>query len=72
MKYRDIVSYESRRLFSGAIDLDNFISQPQKAEEIALSYMFHGKTNHVGEANGHTLTDSISFLRFEIKFVYSF
>lgn len=63
MKYRDIVSYESRRLFSGAIDLDNFIGQPQKAEEIALSYMFHGKTNHVGVANGHSLTDSISFLK---------
>ena len=63
MKYRDIVSYESKRLFSGAIDLDIFIGQPQKAEEIALSYMFHGKTNHVGVANGHTLTDSISFFK---------
>lgn len=62
MKYQDVVEYNGRQLFSGAIDIDDFLSQPEKAKEIASCYIFHGKSKHAGVNGGHILTDSISFI----------
>ena len=66
MKYGEIVEYNGSQLFSGAIDIDNFLDVPEKAKAIVDSYIFHGKTYHSGSttdfsSNGHALTDSITF-----------
>lgn len=61
MKYRELIEYNGRQLFSGAIDIDTYLNSPEKTREIVFSYIFHGKTNHEGELNGHSLTDSITF-----------
>lgn len=64
MKYRDLVTYNGQQLFSGAIDLDNYLDSPERAREISASYVFHGSKYHVGAGanTSENLTDSIKFL----------
>lgn len=61
MKYCDVVEYNGAQLFSGAIDIDNFLDAPERTKDIVSSYIFHGKENHEGSESGQKLTDSITF-----------
>lgn len=62
MKYCDVVEYNGKKLFSGAIDIDDYLKSPEKAKEIASCYIFHGNKKHEGDNSGHELTDSISLV----------
>jgi len=43
---QDLVNYHGDRLFDGAIDLDWYLRNPDKATEVAKAYVFHGKQYH--------------------------
>lgn len=62
MKYCDVVEYNGKKLFSGAIDIDDYLKAPEKAKEIASCYIFHGNKKHEDDNSGHELTDSISLV----------
>lgn len=66
MKIKSAVQFNIARLFNGAIDVDWLLSNPEKAEEVAESFVFHGPQYHgVTQKDvinsGHRLIDSASF-----------
>jgi len=65
---RDVARFDYGRLFDGAVSLDWLTSDPEKARQAALAYVFHGPSYHgVAQrevsAGGHRLVDSVSFFR---------
>ena len=66
--YQDVAEYQKSKLFSGAMDLDWVLDNPEKAESAAKSYLFHGRKYHAGNVEDiassgqHVLTDSVSFV----------
>jgi len=68
-KLNEVISFRSDKLFQGAIDLDWLNLAPQKSNEAALAYVFHGPNYHgitqasIGTEHGYTLKDTVSFVR---------
>ena len=73
LELQDIVRFQSDRLFHGAISLDWFLSDTQKRELAARSFVFHGPQYHgviqadVGTTHGHQLQDTATFVRAVIR-----
>jgi len=67
-KLQDIVSFRADLLFDGAIDVDWFLHDKDKANLAAESFVFHGPTYHgvsqrdVGTEHGHRIVDSATFV----------
>ena len=57
MNINDFVQFHGDRLFSGAINLDWYFEESALAEEVAASYIFHGKKYNT---SNNKLIDSIS------------
>ena len=70
---RDIVKFQSDRLFQGAVSIDWFLTDKEKRELAALSFVFHGPQYHgvtqadVGSTHGHHLQDTATFARAVIR-----
>ncbi|WP_294448163.1 hypothetical protein [uncultured Mailhella sp.] len=61
----DIVAFRKDKFFNGAIDTDWFYSSPEKAEDAAQNFVFHGPETHAVSASdirsSHRLVDTASF-----------
>ena len=61
----DIVAFKKDKFFNGAIDTDWFYSSPEKAEDAAKNFVFHGPETHAVSASdirsSHRLVDTASF-----------
>ena len=70
---QDIVKFQSDRLFQGAVSIDWFLTDIQKREKAAQSFVFHGPQYHgviqadVGTTHGHHLQDTATFARAVIR-----
>ena len=66
-KLNEIIRFQNERLFNGAVNLDWFLDNPERAQSAADAFVFHGPTYHgvtqedVGDAHGHQLQDTASF-----------
>lgn len=69
MKLNQIVEFKSERLFNGAVNIDWFTSDPQRADLASEAFVFHGPTYHgvkqeeIGYSHGHKLVDTASFIK---------
>jgi len=67
-KLQDIVSFREDRLFDGAIDVEWFLKDKDKARRAAESFVFHGPAYHgvsqqdIGVDHGHHLIDTVNFV----------
>jgi len=61
----DIVAFRKDKLFNGAVDTDWFYSSPEKAEDAAKNFVFHGPETHAVSSSdirsSHRLVDTASF-----------
>jgi len=63
----DIVRFQDERLFEGAVNLDWLNDNPERAEQAAAAFVFHGPTYHgvtqeeIGSDHGHRLQDTAGF-----------
>jgi len=64
----DIIDFRSDRLFDGAVNLDWFFSDRERAKQVAESFVFHGPNYHgvrkedIGsESDVHQLVDTATF-----------
>ena len=63
----DLIRFQDERLFNGAVNLDWFLDDQERASKAASAFVFHGPTYHgvtqsdVGDAHGHRLQDTTSF-----------
>ena len=73
LRLQDIVKFQSDRLFQGAVSIDWFLTDIQKREKAAQSFVFHGPQYHgvtqadVGTTHGHHLQDTATFARAVIR-----
>ena len=73
LRLKDIVKFQSDRLFQGAVSIDWFLTDKEKRERAALSFVFHGPQYHgvtqadVGSTHGHDLQDTATFARTVIR-----
>ena len=73
LRLQDIVKFQSDRLFQGAVSIDWFLTDIQKREKAARSFVFHGPQYHgvtqadVGTTHGHHLQDTSTFSRSVIR-----
>jgi len=67
-KIQDIVVFREDRLFDGAVDVEWFLNDKDKARLAAESFVFHGPTYHgvsqqdIGTDHGHRLVDTATFV----------
>ncbi len=72
----DIVTFRGDRLFNGAVNIEWFGSDPDKAKLACEAFVFHGPEYHgvsqkdVGDSHGHKLIDTASFTRSIIRRCY--
>ena len=65
----DIVKFRGDRLFNGAVSIDWFLTDGEKRQKAAESFVFHGPKYHgvtqddIGHAHGHRLQDTANFAR---------
>ena len=65
--FGDIVRFQDERLFEGAVNLDWISDNPERAEQAAAAFVFHGPTYHgvtqeeIGADHGHRLQDTAGF-----------
>ena len=63
----DYIRFQDERLFEGAVNLDWWNENPDRAKKAASAFVFHGPTYHgvtqedVGDAHGHRLQDTAGF-----------
>jgi len=67
-KLQDIVKFRTDRLFDGAVDVEWFLRDRDKANLASESFVFHGPAYHgvsqqdIGMEHGHRLVDSATFV----------
>ncbi len=72
----DIVTFRGDRLFNGAVNIEWFGNDPDKAKFACESFVFHGPKYHgvsqkdVGDSHGHKLIDTANFTRAIIRRCY--
>ncbi|WP_321495582.1 hypothetical protein [uncultured Desulfobacter sp.] len=65
--FGDIVRFQDERLFEGAVNVDWLNDNPERAEQAAAAFVFHGPSYHgvtqaeVGTGHGHKLQDTAGF-----------
>jgi hypothetical protein len=70
---RDIVEFESERLFHGAVNIDWFQNDKEISKKAAESFVFHGPLYHgvaqedVGVSHEHHLQDTATFARLIVR-----
>jgi len=76
MKVSDIVRFRGDRLFNGAVNIDWYLSDPDKALQAAKAFVFHGPNYHgvlqdeVGFDHGHSLIDTASITKLILRRAY--
>jgi hypothetical protein len=76
MILKDIVRFRGDKLFNGAVNIDWYISDPDKSRLAAEAFVFHGPAYHgvsqdeVGYTHGHKLIDTASFTKAIVKRSY--
>ena len=76
MKVSDIVRFRGDRLFNGAVNIDWYLSDPDKALQAARAFVFHGPNYHgvlqdeVGFDHGHYLIDTASITKSILRRAY--
>ena len=72
----DIVSFRGDRLFNGAVNIEWFGNDPEKAKLASDSFVFHGPKYHgvsqkdIGDRHGHKLVDTANFTKSIIRRCY--
>jgi hypothetical protein len=72
----DIVTFRGDRLFNGAVNIEWFGSDPDKAKLACEAFVFHGPEYHgvsqkdIGDSHGHKLIDTANFTRSIIRRCY--
>ncbi len=70
---RDVVAFRDDLLFDGAVNVDWFLDDPEKAVVAAQAFVFHGPQYHgvtqadVGTTHGHRLEDTATFARSVVR-----
>lgn len=73
---QEVVKFRSDRLFNGAVNINWFDADDNRARLAASSFVFHGPQYHgveqqdVGTSHGHALQDSATFSRAIIRRAY--
>ena len=72
----EIVQFRGDKLFNGAVNIEWFTSDPEKAKSASEAFVFHGPEYHgsrqedVGADHAHKLIDTVNFTRSVIRRCY--